>query len=199
VRLRERDLQLLCWTSEQYAVRLDQAAVWLGRSESIAWRWADRCRAHGLVRMERWTGGRSWVWLTGRGERQAGAGFSKPWRPSVGRLAHVAAVNEVRLHVEARSADALWVPERVLARERDRRNHLPDAEVHIPSECHAIEVELVPKAKHRIVRTIDELSRRYDRVVYFCSPKARHRWSLLVLRDVPIRGATRPPRGDEPA
>src|SRR5947199_9534553 len=98
-----RDIDLLIWVAEQYAARLDQVACWLGRSERTAWRWAARFESLGWVEVGRLLVGEpAWVWVTARGLREAGAGFSKPWCPSVGRLAHVAAVNEVRLHVEVR-------------------------------------------------------------------------------------------------
>jgi hypothetical protein len=193
-----RDVELLVWMAEQYAARVDQVACWLGRSERTAWRSAARLEALGWVEAGRLLVGEpAWVWPTGRGLREAGAGFSKAWVPSVGRLSHVAAVNEVRLHVEARSPGSLWVPERVLARERSGpREHLPDGEVHVGGERHAIEVELVPKAKPRVVGVVEELSGRYDRVVYFCSAKARRQlealaarndWPRLALRDLPAR------------
>ena len=43
-----------------------------------------------------------------------------------GQLNHVAAVNDVRLHVQGRAPPTEWIPERVLARDRLAGEHLPD-------------------------------------------------------------------------
>src|SRR5207253_5495356 len=119
-------------------VSLPQLAVLMGRSSHAArWRRARWQQAG-------WVGGRAllvawpvFLWLTGAGRRLAGGEF-RLWRPNAGRLAHISAVNDVRLHVQARSPDARWVCERRLARERarQRRAHLPDAVVEVGGAPH---------------------------------------------------------------
>ena len=76
----------------------------------------------GLVQVVRiLVGEAAWVIPTTAGIRAAGYGFPG-WRPRVGLLAHVAAVNEVRLHIQSRSPETEWVSERAArARAHGRR------------------------------------------------------------------------------
>jgi hypothetical protein len=189
-----RDLETLRWVDEQYAVRVDQLARKLGRSERTMQRWARLYGEWGWIEQRRLLVDEpAYVWLTSKGQREAGTGFG-PWRPKVGKLAHIAAVVDVRLYVEERSAESLWASERVLRRELAASEHLPDAVVTTEGERHAIEVELTPKARRRTVATIEELGRRYDRTLYFCAPAARrqieelrrsHEWPRLAVRPLP--------------
>src|SRR3954467_394284 len=102
VRATERDLRLLRWVAEQYAVALPQLARLMGRSEHAArwlrtrWERAGWATGGALV-----VGQPVFVWLTPAGARLCGSPF-KVWEPNPGALAHVAAVNDVRLHVAAR-------------------------------------------------------------------------------------------------
>jgi len=111
-------------------------------------------------------------------------------------MAHVGAVNDVRLHVQQRSPDSEWVPERVLARERGSGEHLPDAVVLTDGQRVAIEVELTVKSRRRLTGILDELSGRFDAVVYFCTPgpcrlltelAGAGRWPALGVRELPLR------------
>ena len=192
--LSARDLETLGWVSEQYAVRMDHLAVLLGRSPRTAQRFARRTRAGELAHCRPLLAGDpAWLWLTGRGQREAPTTF-RSWSPRLGLLAHVDAVNRVRLHVQRRAPDSVWVCERSLARDLPRRQHLPDAVVHRGSERHALEVELTVKSNTRIEAILDELTGRYDAVVYFAAPAPRRqlerlggseRWPKLHVRDVP--------------
>ncbi len=189
------ELQVLGWLSEQYAAPLVQVAVAMGRAERSARRSVARLRAAGLVEASSVLArGGVWVWLTARGQRLAQTGFS-PWRMRPGLLAHVAAVNEVRLHIARRAPEAVWVCERQLARDAARRDtHLPDALVLVGAERHAIEVELTPKARVRTTAIVAGLVAGHDAVVYFCAPRARPaldelaaggQYPKLVVRDLP--------------
>lgn len=192
--LSRRDLETLGWISEQYAVRMDELAVLLGRSERTAQRFARRCRAGGLVHAQPVLAGEpTWLWLTSAGRRLAPTEF-KGWSMRVGLLAHVSAVNRVRLYVAARSPESEWVCERRLAQDVPRSRHLPDAVVQTGGARHAIEVELTPKSNRRLEAIIDELCAGYDAVVYFTTPHTRRqlqrlnegeRWAKLAIRDVP--------------
>lgn len=172
-RVSERDLRLLSWVGEQYAVSLPQLAVLMGRSFHAArWlrsRWQEAGWIEGRALLVGWP---VFVWLSREGRRLAGGEF-RLWRPNPARLAHIGAVNDVRFYVQRRSPESLWVCERRLAREGDRRAHLPDAVVVTGGERHAIEVELVPKARRRTEAIVSELLGAYDAVVYFCAPGAR--------------------------
>src|SRR5205823_7329390 len=132
---------------------------------------------------------------TNAGLRLSGHGFSL-WRPHLALLAHVAAVNEVRLHVQRRSAQAEWISERLLAREREGTEHLCDGLVLDGGRRIAIEVELTVKSRKRVTAILDELSDRHDAVLYYCA-LAPHRqlrqlaesgrWPMLGVRELPRR------------
>jgi DNA-binding CsgD family transcriptional regulator len=186
VRLSERDLALLRFVGEQYAITLPQLARLLGRSLHTArWlrgRWQRAGLAEGRALL---VGQPVFVWLTRRGLRATGIDL-KPWSPSaLGHLPHIAAVNEARLQVAYRRPEARWVSERVLARElalagAPRMRHRPDAEVVLGDQTAAVEVELTPKENGRTERIVAELLRRYDAVWYFAGPAARRQLERLV-------------------
>jgi hypothetical protein len=168
MRATERDLALLRWTAEQYAVSLPQLARLMGRSEHAA-RWLrDRWRRAG------WAEGRTvlvgrpvFAWVTREGLRQAGVQL-KVWEPSPGLLAHIEAVNEVRLLVAERRPDAEWVSERMLSGEPMQeassvRAHRPDAVVRVDDGRRvAVEVELTLKSRARMERIVGRLLTDYD-------------------------------------
>jgi hypothetical protein len=192
--LRRRDLDLVAWLGEQYAARTDQLEGLLGCGPRTVQRVLARLRDAGLLTTRRLLVGEpAWVTPTAAGLRAAGCGFSV-WQPRVGLLAHVAAVNDVRLHVQARSPGSEWIPERVLARERRSGAHLPDALVLVDGQRVAIEVELTVKSQRRLTAILDELAGRFDTTLYFCAPGPHRqltaladsgRWPALGVRELP--------------
>ncbi len=179
VRVSPRDLVLLAWIGEQYAVSLPQLAVLMGRSFHAArWlrsRWERAGWVRGRAELVGWP---VFVWLTAEGSALAGGEF-RTWKPRPARLAHVAAVNDVRLHIQTRAPGAVWVCERRLARELPRGVHLPDGLVARADERHAVEVELHPKARRRTRAIVADVLSRYDAAVYFCAPGARRQLDEL--------------------
>ena len=177
-RLGQRDLEALRWVGEQYACRLDQLQVLLGRlggreplSASAARSVVSRWETLGMAARGSFIAGEPWwVWLTRRGLRQAGLAFRvvepKPWT-----LPHIAAVNRVRLFVEPRRPGARWRPERELRAAGDGTGPsrpVPDAEIHdAGGNVIAVEVELSPKSPARRRRVMQALVARYDSVWYF--------------------------------
>ena len=124
--LRRRDLEVLGWLGEQYGARADQLEVLMGCGPRTVQRTVARLRAAELVRVERMIVGEpAWVTPTSAGMAACGPGFGV-WHPRIGLLAHVAAVNDVRLHIQGRAPETEWIPERVLAKERHAGEHLPD-------------------------------------------------------------------------
>jgi hypothetical protein len=167
--LRRRDLELVGWLGEQYAARTDQIEVLLGCGPRTVQRVIARLRDNGLITTRRLLVGEpAWVIPTSTGLRAAGQSFGA-WQPRIGLLAHVAAVNDVRLHIQARSPESEWVPERLLARERQAGEHLPDGVVITEGQRVAIEVELTVKSQRRLTAILDELNNRFDTVLYFCA------------------------------
>lgn len=189
-----RDVEVLCWLAEQYAARVDQLQVLLGCRERQAQRVVARLRAHGLVWSKRLTGHEPpWVTPTALGLQLTHTGF-RLWAPGLTLLAHTAAVNDVRLHIQSRSPSSVWTSERQLAREKGTRGHLPDAVVLTDGQRVAIEVELTPKSKRRTIAIINGLCASYDTVLYFVSPQVRAnltkltaggRWPKLGIRELP--------------
>jgi protein involved in plasmid replication-relaxation len=192
--LRRRDLEVLAWLGEQYGARVDQLEILLGCGPRTVQRVLARLHAHGLIETRRLLVGEpAWVLPTSAGLRACDSSFGA-WRPRIGLLSHVAAVNDVRLHIQGRSRESEWIPERMLARNRKAGEHLPDAVVLSDGRRVAIEVELTVKSQRRITAILDELTRRFDATVYFCSPPPRRqltaladsgRWPGLGVRELP--------------
>lgn len=192
--LRRRDLEVLGWVAEQYGARVDQLGVLLGAGPRTVQRTVARLHAAGLIRTERvLVGEPAWVLPTAAGMAACGSGFGV-WRPRVGLLAHVAAVNDVRLHIQARAPATEWVPERVLVRDRQAGEHLPDGVAITDGTRVAIEVELTVKSRRRVTAILDELAARFDATLYFCAPGPHRqltelagsgRWPGLGIRELP--------------
>ena len=141
----KKDLELLEWIYEQYAVREDQLARLLGRSRASARRWASVMRDAGLCRRELLLRGEpACVWLTGAGAKLTEHQF-RPWRGHLGKLEHIGAVGDLRIHLARRAPAASWVSERELlsnqaaalfGRDGHKRSdapHIPDAGLVLPS------------------------------------------------------------------
>lgn len=184
VRASERDLELLRFTGEQFALTLTQLARLMGRTEHAA-RWLrSRWQRAG------WAQGRAllvdepvFVWLTRRGLSAAGLDYSV-WRPNPGALAHIAAVSEVRLYLAERRPEALWVCERELAREARTElsgfgAHRPDGLLVQDDRELAIEVELTQKRRSRAELIMRERLARYGSVLYFAAPAPKRMLDAL--------------------
>jgi hypothetical protein len=192
--LRRRDLEALAWLAEQYGARVDQLGVLLGAGPRTVQRTVARLHAAGLVRTERiLVGEPAWVLPTGAGMAACSSGFGV-WRPRLGALSHVAAVNDVRLHIQSLAPETEWIPERVLARDRGAGEHLPDGVAITDGTRVAIEVELTVKSRRRVTAILDELTGRFDATLYFCAAGTHRqltelfesgRWPSLGVRELP--------------
>jgi hypothetical protein len=193
--LRRRDIEVLGWVAEQYGARVDQLGVLVDAGPRTVQRMLMRLRTAGLVRTERvLVGETAWVLPTAAGMAACNSGFSV-WRPRIGLLAHVAATNDVRLHIQGRAPSTEWIPERVLARDRLAGEHLPDGVAITEGRRVAIEVELTAKSRRRVEAILDELTGRFDAVLYFCAPGPHRqltelaesgRWPTLGVRELPV-------------
>jgi len=175
IRCTERDLALLRWVGDQYAVSLPQLARLMGRSEHAA-RWL-RARWHraGLVEGHALLVGRPvFVWLTREGSRVAAVDY-KPWVPNAGMVAHIEAVNETRLWVAERRPGAAWTCERALTSQGTpgslrSRSHRPDAVLQVDDGRRiAIEVELTLKSRARLEQIVARLLAEFDAAWYFAA------------------------------
>lgn len=203
VRASARDLELLRFVGEQFAVTLPQLARLMGRSEHAGrwlrsrWERAGWARGRALL-----VGEPVFVWLTRRGLRVAGLPY-RAWRENPGALAHIAAVSEVRLHVAERRPEAVWVCERELA--RDARGelggfgvHRPDALVVVDERELAVEVELTQKRRARAELIMREHLAHYGNAVYFAAPAPGRMLERIAEQIGGGRVQVRPlPRGDQ--
>ncbi len=183
--------------SEQVAIPLDQLSRFMGCARSEVEEVVERLQATGCIAQRRFLGGEAaWVWPTRRGARLSGTGFAFQ-APAVRWLTHRRAVNEVRLYLRRREPEGRWICEREVERRLDPQTPKPDAVFEVGGERHAIEVELSRKPTPALRTVIASHSRRYDAVVYFCSPQSRglldrtrerESWPKLLVRNVPDLG-----------
>jgi hypothetical protein len=150
----------------------------MGRSEHAArWlrsRWERAGWAQGRALL---VGEPVFVWLTRRGLRAAGLPY-RAWRPNPGALAHVAAVNEVRIELARAQPGAVWACERELARDARLElggfaAHRPDGLLLVDGGEVAVEVELTLKRRGRVERVMREHVARYGAVWYFAAAQLR--------------------------
>ena len=191
IQLTERDQQLIRWIVEQYAIPLDQLAQLIGATEHAArrimQRWKKAGWAEGRVLIAR---EKPWIWITRRGQADMGIEF-RHWEPTLAKLEHIRAVNAVRMSVQHRRPDGVWINERALlqrqasdqrmARERGieppKIQHLPDGvwQIDANAEQTAVEVERSYKGTERTRMIMLHLLQvqRYPKVAYFTTPTIR--------------------------
>jgi hypothetical protein len=185
-----RDLAVLRWIGEQYAVRLDVTGVLLSRlSPQPVGLLSRRTVRHHLDRWEQagWISrhrllGHTWITTTAAGLRHAGLDHLEAWEPAAVRLAHHHAVSLVRLAREPDPAQAGWVCERELWRRRGKASwHLADGAlpVEVPrlwqergivEAFELVEVELHQKARRRVVAAFRTLPPGTRLVTYYTTP-----------------------------
>ena len=179
IKITERDVAVLTFIGQQYAVRTDQLARLLkgpGQgvlSESATRAVLSRWEKAGLTASRKVIADEpKFVWLTRRGLDEVGLDF-KPWTPTAVSLAHIYWTNQVRIHSEGRHPRAMWRSERELRKGRMMQsigttpNHEVDAEIHLPEGVVAVEVELTAKSVERRRSIMAEVARRYATVWYF--------------------------------
>jgi hypothetical protein len=188
--LTPRLMSLCKINAEQGALRFDQAQSWLGVLSPAAQKMKD---AH-LLSAERtrkilrpwidqdllqykvfFVGQRGWIWLTAKGLKY----FDVPLRyyePTPASLAHLYAVNSIRLLLALRRPTDTWRSERLLRAEQhaqtngQKNAHLPDAEViGANGIVRAIECELTIKSEKRLEDIMFDLAanKRYHAIWYF--------------------------------
>jgi hypothetical protein len=183
-----RDLAVLRFIGEQYAVRADVAAVLLARLAPE--RIGQLSRRTVRQRLSRWEQagwvlrrrmlGHTWVLPTRAGLRLTGLEFD-PWEPSATRLAHHHAVAVVRLAREPIPGQGGWVCERELWRRRGKAGwHLADAALPVPVPAgwqgidqawELVEVELTQKARPRVLAALKTRPPHTARVTYYVPPE----------------------------
>jgi hypothetical protein len=185
VLITSRDEVALRWIGEQYAIRIDQLQVVLGRqaqarteaegiiSEGTARRVVTRWVKAGWVeRRKIFHREPDWVWLTRAGMQLAGLAYFAG-QPSPVMLRHYFQVNRIRLSVEQRHGADRWVCERAIKPQRQRVQdvHYADAEVRIDEATVGLEIELTVKKAAKLAAIVAGLAREYRTVWYFVKPE----------------------------
>lgn len=183
--LTPRDIHILLWMGEQFAIRFDHFQILAGRlsqnpsavsedglSYKAAYKISTRWVNAGLVERKKiFVGEPMWLWLTKKGLDTIGLDLSNH-NPAISRLAHIHAVNAVRLYVEQKVGDqARWICEREAnaLRKASTKRHLVDGELEFQDQIIALEIELTQKRKQRLNSIVRELARDYKTVWYFAS------------------------------
>ena len=188
VRTTQRDLDLLRWIGEQFAVNTDQLKILMNRwkrthepewqGESLSdetvkalikrWRDAGWVKSRKLLAREP-----AWVWLSKAGLADMGLEFPD-YEPKVGRLNHIRLVNMVRLYTEKRLGDEVqWISERQINTERKEKGkrHKVDGEAVYQNTVIGVEVEQTQKSQRRLASIVRELQQDYEAVWYFVADK----------------------------
>lgn len=188
VRATPRDLHLLPWIGDQFAVNTDLLKILINRwkrahepewqEESVSdetvkwlikrWRKAEWVESRKLLAREP-----AWVWLSKDGLADMGLEYPD-YEPMVGRLNHIYLVSMVRLYTEKRLGDEVqWISERQINTERKEKGkrHKVDGEVVYQNTVIAVEVEQTQKSKRRLASIVRELQQDYEAVWYFVADK----------------------------
>jgi hypothetical protein len=188
-----RDLATLRFVGEQYAVRVDVAALLLTRlSASGPEAGGQLSRRQVREQLGRWERagwaerrrllGHTWVTPTRAGLRLAGLDYD-PWSPALDRLDHHHAVSVVRLYREACPGQGGWVCERALWRRRGNASwRLADAALPtavpepwqrqaIGEAWELVEVELTQKARPRVVAALKTRPPHTAAITYYVPPQ----------------------------
>lgn len=196
--LTPRQLDILKWIGEQYAVRMDHIQLLLGRTatqktkeDGVASVTMTRkvvlnsWEKNGLVQYTKFFYNKpAWVWLSGRGLYHAGLPF-RSREPSIQYLNHYHHINAVRLLLETKGVGK-WISERHLRYNLEsnlqtqngvprnaKRPHLPDGIVTYDGNEIAVEVELTRKSDSIIDAILSDLVQRYQYIWYFSSGSAK--------------------------
>jgi hypothetical protein len=194
--LTQRDLRVLTWTGEMYAVDLEVLGVLLARWSpggvapgslaAVARKHAARferagCASRVVVL------GRPWLVPTKGGLAFAGLDYA-PWAPVGWKLAHLATVARLRLELEAEQPEAAWESERAIRARwhgTGARVRIPDGAVTMPDGRRiAVEVELHRKARHRYSPIVAEQDPAWDECWWF-TRAGDVDWLTAVLAELP--------------
>jgi hypothetical protein len=188
-----RDLAALRFVGEQYAVRVDVAAVLLTRLSASGPQGGGQLSRRAVrEQLGRWEQagwaerrrllGHTWVTPTRVGLRLVGLDYD-PWSPVLDRLDHHHTVAVVRLAREPVPGQGGWVCERALWRRRGKASwHLADAAlpVAVPDAWQGqgisqawelVEVELTQKARPRVLAALKTRPPHTLRVTYYVPPQ----------------------------
>jgi hypothetical protein len=197
-RYTEVDRAGIRWIAEQGGAQFEQVQRLLARLSPNAEKLAnpehlsvqrtrkkkDRWRDDGLICYKTFEAkAKGVLWATRLGLEFAGLGDLRYYEPTLGSLHHLYYVNQARLYVEQQRPEDAWKSERLIRYEQPAFSagkkvpHIPDALLQKPNgETIAIELELTPKKRERLLAILKELSTTYHRTWYFV---ARPAWATV--------------------
>ncbi|HLI08879.1 MAG TPA: hypothetical protein VKV40_20115 [Ktedonobacteraceae bacterium] len=189
----DRDILVLTWNGEQYACTFAHLQRLLAEhspeegkdllSISATRNAVQRWLYLGLIEEPRKfrAGQTKYIWLSRRGLSEIGLPYPY-YVPKLKSLAHIHAVNEVRLAIQGSN---VWIPKRTLRIAAAREGGediagLPDAEFYERSRTPvAIVVVEKPESEKDLVTLIDKVLKRYDSLRCYI-----HRDNVEVMRSI---------------
>jgi hypothetical protein len=196
----ERDIFALTWIAEQYCISVKQLQRLLGRYPKATTKTPDTLSLSATRHaVERWlhleliepprkilATHTPYLWLSRRGLAHLNLPYSY-YQPKPSILAHLDAMNRIRLYVERFSLPTTWYSRRLLSRMSQSRP-TPDAELHAGATIIAVQlVERLPLPALTLKEEIDTLqqlaARNYSSFWYFLHTEtvASFRQALLPL------------------
>lgn len=197
-RFTENDLQCLRWIGEQGGAQFGQVqrilaqlspnpgklaipemlSVQRTRKKIAKWKQEELIEYKTFLVHER-----GWLWLTRKGLEYAGLDELRYYEPKLESLRHNYWVNQARLYIEQQRSGDVWKSERNIRYEQPalpagkKAPHIPDALlIKADGDTIAIEVELSPKKRERVIDILKELSASYYRTWYFAAQPA---WAVV--------------------
>jgi hypothetical protein len=174
-RIQERDVELLGWIADQYAIRFDQLKQ-LGDLKDTSAEWVlRRWKQFDWVLAERLAPNEApWIWLTEAGTSIANRDYPL-WTPRTGGLTQILAINAVRLQLERAHPNGRWTSERAQRHILDAtggpasRERVPDSvwQTTLDGPRIAVEVLLADMGAARLAALVEELLSRYAEVLIY--------------------------------
>jgi hypothetical protein len=196
VELTQRDLSVLRFIGEQYAICFDQLQRLLGAqagasaqvteggklSESASRVWLSRMRSVGAIEVEKpFRGQPQFIWLKLFGLKLAELDYDY-LKPATTTLQHHYWCAETRLYLASRRPGDTWISERQLrseqaqaARNQQKMPELPDAHLLTQRGIIAVEIELTVKQASRLTALLRKRAAEYYTIWYFTTQKTRIR------------------------
>ncbi len=186
IKATDRDIRILTWIAEQYAVRLDHVIDLLGMypgpgvseegmSDSAGRQVVNRWRRAGWVGYQQMLAGEPpWLWLTREGLAAYGLTQYRAAPPAISRLRHLMAVNQVRfvLHYQDDEEVDEWISERMIHAglfdlpSSEETRHIPDGILKRDNDLYAVEVELRQKKPADIYKKMRALLHAWDNTAF---------------------------------
>ncbi len=158
-----RDLLVLRWLCEQYAARTDHLEVLTGRKMRTTAALVKRMREMGHVQTWHIIASEPvWIIPTGKGLRSCGLAY-RQMTPRSTHLPHLAAINDLRLYIQMRPPESLWVSRRQLMYERPKGVCMPDALTILEGREIAIEVRLETDPSRVVKMRLERLGKTLRR------------------------------------